>query len=173
MCCVAWPVHHNMQHIPEGFNHHFQTLFWTIVLFYAVRKLTDRVWVRLGGSHLIAPNTIGNGKHDCALVSLYWSAPWFSEEQIFEAFEVCAENWPYEGVTNKEFAIALAYLRAKVHYSPETGTLGALLDKKPGRYVALLHGHFISIVNGKIVGPDARSSWRHSTKIYCYWTFSP
>lgn len=141
-------------------------------LLYAIRKLTDRVWVWLGGSHLIAPTTIGGGEHDCALVSLYWAAPWFPEDQISEAFEVCAENWPYGGVTNKEFAIALAYLRAKVHYSPAPGTLGALLDKKPGRCVALLHGHFIAIVNGKIVGPDARLNWRPSTKVYCYWTFS-
>lgn len=139
---------------------------------YAIRKLTDRVWVWLGGSHLIAPTTIGDGEHDCALVSLYWAAPWFSEDQIFEAFEVCAENWPYGGVTNKEFAIALAYLRAKVHYSPAPGTLGALLDKKLGRCVALLHGHFIAIVNGKIVGSDARLAWKPSTKVYCYWTFS-
>ena len=141
-------------------------------LLYAIRKLTDRVWVWLGGSHLIAPTTIGGGEHDCALVSLYWAAPWFPEDQISEAFEVCAGNWPYGGVTNKEFAIALAYLRAKVHYSPDPGTLEALLDKKPSRCVALLHGHFIAIVNGKIVGPDARLNWRPSTKVYCYWTFS-
>ena len=143
-------------------------------LLYAIRNLTDRVWVWLGGSHLIAPTAIGSGKHDCALVSLYWAAPCFPEDQIFEASRfVCRELalwWSYEQrVRNCVGGSCVPRPTTLLARRP----LGALLDKKPGRCVALLHGHFISIVNGKIVGPDARLAWRPNTKVYCYWTFSP
>ena len=131
----------------------------------------DRVWVWLGGSHIVGPTTIGGGAHDCALASLYRAAPWIPEHLIVEAFGFCTENWPYGGVTNKEFAIALKYLNAGTRYSAETETLGALLHRKPDRCVALLHGHFIAIVRGKIVGRDALHAWDPLTTVYCHWTF--
>ena len=40
-------------------------------LVYAARKHADRVWVWLGGSHLIDPTTIGDGEHDCALADIW------------------------------------------------------------------------------------------------------
>ena len=133
--------------------------------------MADRIWVWLGGGHVKAPTTIGTGDHDCALDSLYWAAPWIPEIRIIEAFEFCTDDWPYGGVTNKEFQIALKYLNAESHYSYDTETLGALLARQPDRCVALLHGHFIAIVNGKVVGRDARLAWDPSTTVYCHWTF--
>lgn len=137
-----------------------------------IRKIVDRVWVSLWGDHLLAPTTLGSGNHDCAPASLYWAAPMISEGRITEAFLFCSENWPYEGVTNKEFQIAVKYLGIGSEYSATSETLGALLVRNPSRCVALLHGHFIAIVNGKIVGRDARRTWNLSTEVYCHWTFS-
>ena len=90
---------------------------------------------------------------------------------IVEAFGFCTENWPYGGVTNKEFQIALKYLKAETHYSTDLETLGALLGSRPARCVALLPGHFIAIVNGEIVGRDTHLRWSSSTTVYCHWTF--
>lgn len=134
-------------------------------------RTLDTIWVWLGRDHLVAPATIGTGDHDCAPASLYWAAPWIPENQIVEAFDFCAENWPYAGVTNKEFQIASKYLKTESHYSTAQETLGGLLDSRPARCVALLPGHFIAIVNGKIVGRDAHLRWPRSTTVYCHWTF--
>ena len=74
----------------------------------------------------MAPTTIGAGDHDCALASLYWAAPSIPENRIVEAFGFCTDNWPYGGVTNKEFQIALKYLKAESYCSTDLKTLGAL-----------------------------------------------
>ena len=139
--------------------------------FLAIHSMVDRFWVWLGGSHTIAPTKIGNRDHDCALASLYWAAPQISEDQIIEAFEFCAENWPYGGVTNKEFQIALKFLKAESRYYADTETLGMLLDRHPKRCVALLPYHFIAIVNGKIVGRDTQLVWSRNATVYCHWLF--
>ena len=97
-----------------------------------IRRLVDKIRVWLGWPHLVAPTTIGAGDHDCALASLYWAAPGIPENRIVEAFGFCTENWPYGGVTNKEFQIALKYLKAETHYSTDLETLGALLDRPAG-----------------------------------------
>ena len=136
-----------------------------------VRRMVDRIWIWLGGGHLIGPTAIEKEDHDCALASLYWAAPWISEGRIIEAFEFCTETWPYGGITNKEFQIALQYLKVETHYSADTETLGSLLDRQLGRCVALLPHHFIAIVDGQIVGRDAHLAWHRSTTVYCYWTF--
>ena len=140
---------------------------------FTVYSMVDKVWVRLRGNHVINPATIGGKDHDCALASIYWAAPWIPEVHIVEAFEFCTENWPYGGVTNKEFAIALKYLNAEACYYANTETLGALLNRNPVRCVALLHGHFIAIVNGKPVGRDAHLTWDPKSTVYCHWTFRP
>ena len=144
-------------------------LFGGITVF--VRSIVDRIWVWLKGDHLVPPAALGPGDHDCAPASLYWAAPWIPESRITEAFLFCAENWPYGGVTNKEFQIALEYLGTGSDYSADSKTLGELLAEKPGRCVALLHGHFIAIINGKIVGRDARHAWDLTVEVYCHWTF--
>ena len=137
----------------------------------SARSIVDRIWVWLRGGHLAPPATLDSGNHDCAPASLYWAAPRIPESQIIEAFLFCSENWPYGGVTNKEFQIVVKYLDIESDYSADSETLGALLARKPSRCVALLHGHFIAIINGKIVGRDARRSWDLSTEVYCHWTF--
>lgn len=130
--------------------------------------LIDRLWVRRGGGHVVSPTTIGAGRHDCALAALYWTAPSLSERRIIEAFEFCTENWPYGGVTNREFQIALKYLGADSQYSGETETLGELLDRQPRRCVALVPGHFVAVVRGNLVGRDAQA-WCRDTTVYCSW----
>ena len=117
------------------------------------------------------PTALGDGPHDCALTSLYWVVPHLPEHRITEAFQYCAEKWPYGGVTNTEFAVALKYLDIENRYFSGTETLGDLLARKPARCVALLPYHFIAIVRGRVVGRDARRHWNPSTTVYCSWMF--
>ena len=139
----------------------------------AVRRMVDRIWIWLGGGHVIGPTAIGEGDHDCALASLYWAASWIPEDRIIEAFKFCTETWPYGGITNKEFQIALKYLKVETHYFADTETLGSLLDRQPDRCVALLPHHFIAIVDGKITGRDGHLAWNRSTTVYCHWAVHP
>ena len=134
-------------------------------------RFVDRAWAWLGGGHLLAPAKLADGDHDCGPVALYWAAPRIPESRIHEAFLFCAENWPHGGVTNSEFQIALQYLKIESDYCDKPTVLGALLVAKPRRCVALVHGHFIAIVNGKIVGRDARRTWSAETNVYCHWFF--
>ncbi len=97
--------------------------------------------------------------------------PTFSESEIINAFNLAADTWPYGGVTNKEFAIALKYLKVENRYSTDINTLGALLNARPGKCVALLDRHFIPVVDGKIAGRDAHRQWSPKTHVYCHWTF--
>ena len=134
--------------------------------------MLDRIYVRIWRKHLFPPRKIGNGPHDCALVALYWAAPRISEDAIVSAFMFCSENWPYRGITNKEFAIALKFTKVDhVYCHDDSDTIGDLQKRKPNRCVALIHGHFIAIVDGKIVGEDAQRTWSSTERIYCYWVF--
>ena len=135
-------------------------------------RAADKIWVYLAGRHLIAPIRFGDGNHDCALVALYWAVPSILEDQIFNALGFCTDAWPYGGVTNKEFTISLNYLKVPYSYfNCPSDTIGSLLDKKKKRCVALIHGHFVAIVNGTIVGDDAHRMWDTNAKVYCYWCF--
>ena len=137
----------------------------------ASRWALDRSSVWAGRGHVVAPVTLGDGPHDCALRSLYWAVPTLSEDRIREAFQYCAKNWPYGGVTNTEFAIALKYLDVEHRYFAETESLHALLARKPARCVALLPYHFIAILGGKVAGKDAYGAWNPATTVYCSWEF--
>ena len=139
---------------------------------YRLRRTFDRLSVMVCDRHTISPAQIGHGQHDCALSSLYWAVPSVPEPTIIEAFNVATDTWPYGGVTNKEFAIALKYLKVDNHYATNISTLGELFAAKPAQCIVLLHGHFISIVDGKIVGHDADRHWPPETKVYCHWTFT-
>ena len=134
-----------------------------------VLKGTDKLWTSLGGRHIVAPFEIGSAMHDCGPSSLYWAAPQIPERRIVEAFGFCTESWPYAGVTNKEFAITLKYLKLDTSYCGESETLGALLARKPDRCVALLPHHFIAILGGRIVGADVTMTWSPSTTVFCRW----
>ena len=122
--------------------------------------------------HTASPTQIGDGQHDCALSSLYWTVPAVPESKIIDAFNVTTDTWPYGGVTNKEFMIALKCLKVDNCYSTNINTLRALLATKPAKCVALIHGHFIPIVDGMIVGYDAHRHWSPDTHVYCHWTFT-
>lgn len=135
------------------------------------RHAADRAAVRGGRRHLVAPTTLGDGPHDCALASLYWAMPRLPEKRIKEAFQYCTENWPYSGVTNTEFAITLKFLNVEHQYFAETESLENLLGRKPARCVALLPHHFIAILGGRIVGKDAYRVWSPATTVYCSWAF--
>ena len=137
----------------------------------AGRHAFERVSVRLGRGHVLGPMTLGDGPHDCALTSLYWAVPQLPESRIREAFQYCTENWPYGGVTNSEFAVALKYLDVDHRYVAETESLGDLLSRAPKRCVALLPYHFIAILDGRIVGRDASRAWDPATTVYCSWAF--
>ena len=121
--------------------------------------------------HTASPTEIGSGQHDCALSALYWAAAAIPESDIVDAFNSATKTWPYGGVTNKEYAIALRVLRVDSSYSTKINTLGELLRTKPKRCVALIHGHFIPIVDGVIVGRDGRHCWSCDEQVYCHWTF--
>ena len=125
-------------------------------------------WAWAVGRRPNGPATIGQKPHDCALTSLYWAVPRLSESKIVEAFGFCAATWPYGGVTNKEFSVALKYLDIAYTYSDKTETLGDLLGRRPTKAVALLHGHFISIHRGRV---DESRNWPADTTVYCCWTF--
>ena len=137
----------------------------------AVRRGLDRAAVWAGRGHVVGPLGLGDGPHDCALTSLYWAVPTLREDRIREAFQYCAKNWPYGGVTNTEFAIALNYLDVEHRYFAETESLEALLARKPTRCVALLPYHFIAILGGRIIGADAHRAWNPATTVYCSWVF--
>ncbi len=141
-------------------------------LWSELEHLVDRLSVRMGRGHTKGPRLFGRGPHDCALTSLYWAAPQLSEERIAEAFQYCTVNWPFAGVTNSEFAVALNYLGVQNSYCGKTETLGEVLDRKPVRCVALLPFHFIAIIGGRIVGADSSMSWNPTTTVYCSWTFN-
>ena len=139
----------------------------------AIRRLAVEAISRATGRRLVSPRNVGRGHHDCALASLYWAVPWLSESEIVEAFGYCADDWPYAGITNKEFSIALAYLNLTHEYSDRTETLGEVLGRAPRRAVVLLHGHFLCVDRGRIVGADAYRHWPTDAIVHCCWTFPP
>ena len=135
-----------------------------------LRRVVDRIWVKLGGRrHLVGPSMLGRGPHDCGPASLYRVVPWVAEDSIREAFLYCSEAWPHGGVTNRDFQIAVKYLKLDARYSDIKETVGSLLAKTPARCVALLPGHYIGIVDGKILPPDVGIS--HGATVHYHWTF--
>ena len=121
-------------------------------------------------NHFVEPTPLSEGAHNCALVSVYRTVSHLSVSQIMEAFGFCTKKWPYGGVSNKELAITLKFLGVRSTYSDRKETLGELLKRKPSRCIALLHGHFVAIVDGKLVGNDQSLSSCPKATIYCHWT---
>lgn len=137
-----------------------------------ISRTLDWIFVRLARRHFSPPTKFGSGPHDCALTALYWAVPQISEDKIKEAFMFCGEGWPYHGITNKEFTIALKYMKLNYeYYHNDTDTISDLYKRKPKRCVALVYGHFIALSDGKILGDDSRTIWNSMERIYCYWVF--
>lgn len=113
-----------------------------------------------------------SGPHDCSIHALLEIKPQLDVQKVRQAFLVCAKNWPYGGVTNREFHMALQFLEVNNTYHEEDTTLPELLSRKKGKCVALVDFHFIATDQGKVIGRDAsRFSLEFPTHIYCYWTF--
>lgn len=150
----------------RGMNKHgFQQLV------RAICQTPCRFWAQLTDPTVAEPVHFGSGPHDCALVALHRVVPWIREEEVLNAFNFCSEEWPYGGVTNKEFMIALSHLNINHDYDClPSQTLGSLLVQRPRRCVALVHGHFVAIAKGKIVGKDANGPWNSSSHVYCHWS---
>lgn len=136
-----------------------------------IHKTIDQFLVRLGCNHVVGPTELGRGPHDCALTSMYWAVPKLQEVRISEAIGYCSENWPFGGVTNKEFAIALKYLGIKSTYCDREESLEEILKRRPARCAALLYGHFVAILKGKLVGNDRHLMRQPNATVYCHWTF--
>ena len=135
-----------------------------------ILRMVDRAWVGLGGKrHLIGPAVLCRGPHDCGPASLYRVVPWAIEDEIVDAFRYCADAWPYGSVTNRDFQIAVRYLRLDADYSAHEETVGSLLDRCPPRCVALIPGHYIGIVDGKILPPDIGVP--RNTTVHHHWVF--
>ena len=47
------------------------------------RHAFERLSVRMGLGHVLAPIALGDGPHDCALTSLYWAVPRLPEARIW------------------------------------------------------------------------------------------
>ena len=109
--------------------------------------------------------------HDCGPRALLRVVPELQETQIRDAFTLCSEKWPYGGVCNKEFEIAVKHLGVEHRYNHSEETLQDLLDRKPHRCVALLDGHFVAIKDGELEGNEFLLSPPSETKVFCSWTF--
>jgi len=111
------------------------------------------------------------GQHDCAPKSLLLAMPEVDSEKVREGLTLCTENWPYGGVTNKEFAIAIKFLGLKHEYHGDEESLENLLSRKPARCVALLWRHFIAIRDGAVAGRELLLKPIARTKVICSWVF--
>lgn len=83
------------------------------------------------------------GRHDCGPRSLLRAVPELDPGRVRDAFTLCSEKWPYGGVSNKEFEIAVKFLGLEHKYYGDEETLEDVLDRQPGRCVALgaLHSY--------------------------------
>lgn len=109
--------------------------------------------------------------HDCGPRSLLRAVPELDPDQIREAFILCSEKWPYGGVSNKEFEIAVKHLGLEHKYCGEEETLEDVLNRQPSRCVALLWGHFIAIRDGKVAGNELLAGTPTEIKVVCSWLF--
>lgn len=115
------------------------------------------------------PKTI-QGKHDCALRALYVTLPDISVENMRDKFMNCCEWWPYRGVSNKEFNIALDSLKIKDKFeyaTSESTELSHLLKRKKDSFIALVYGHYTVVSKGIIL--DKYAGYSAKQKVYCYW----
>ncbi len=110
------------------------------------------------------------GPHDCALRALHIACPDISVESMRESFGLCCGDWPYKGVTNKEFNISINHLKAKDRFQyndDDNITLKNLLRNKKSIFIALIYGHFTVVYNGRII--DGYTHYDSDQKVYCYW----
>ena len=112
-----------------------------------------------------------HGKHDCGPRSLLRAVPELDPVRARDAFTLCSEKWPYGGVSNREFEIAVKFLGLEHEYCGDEETLKDVLDRQPSRCVALLWGHFIAIRDGQVAGYELLPETPAKTKVVCSWVF--
>lgn len=111
------------------------------------------------------------GLHDCGLRALHIVLPNLSIKGMKEAFSGCCQQWPYKGISNKEFNITLACLKIKDKFdyvAPEKSNLSDIMSYKKDVFIVLIYGHYIVIKNGICV-EDIYNYKSNKTKVYCYW----
>lgn len=126
-------------------------------------------FVRRPPEYLEPPKEI-QGTHDCALRALYITLPNIPIENMISAFNSCCDWWPYRGISNKEFNIALAFLEIKDRFdyvAAEPVTLDYLLKQKGDTFIALIYGHYTVASKGYVL--DSYSSGFRKQQVYCYW----
>ena len=110
-----------------------------------------------------------SGKHECSVNMLLNVMPKLDQDQVVDAFKKCCNLYPYNGVTNKEFNIALRYLKIidKFEYDDSDDlVVRDFLERKKDTFILLIHGHFTVVMKGKIL--DAMYI-TETSKVYCSW----
>ena len=109
------------------------------------------------------------GKHECSVNMLLNVMPQLDQEQVVDAFKKCCNLYPYDGVTNKEFNIALRYLKIfdKFEYDDSDGfVVQDFLERKRETFILLIHGHFTIVMKGRVLDAMRISE---KSKVYCSW----
>ena len=111
------------------------------------------------------------GKHDCSIRSLLLVMPELDHEEVKNAFMHCTQWHPYGAVTNKEFNMALKFLKIyhKFEYGePDNSNAWDFIDDGENTYIILFYGHYTVVDKGRIVDffPIRISDDR---KVHCYW----
>lgn len=128
----------------------------------------SRLFSRKAPNYLCIPEEL-NGHHDCALRALYITLPNTPVESLTESFTNCCDWWPHKGVTNKEFNIALAFLKLQSRFkyvASESITLGHLVKRKKETFIALIYGHYTVVSQGIVLDGY---NYSPTQKVYCYW----
>lgn len=111
--------------------------------------------------------------HSCGPVALARVMPDLSDGQIIKAFNLCCEEWPYGGVSNKEFNITLRHLKIfdRFEYDDRDGmTAGDFTARKRDTFIILIYGHYTVVENGEI--RDSYSdycAYSDNEDVYCSW----
>ncbi len=117
------------------------------------------------------PNILDMQNHICGPVALHIMFPEIFENKILEAFYNCTEEWPREGVSNKEFNIIISFLKLKsrVRYCGNDTTIKNLLLSNKF-FIALVDRHFVVVSGGKVLDFfDTYWGSHINEKVYCYW----
>ena len=125
----------------------------------------------LRSNYSIVPKEL-SGKHDCGPRALFVVLPGLALDEIVDAFMHSCDWWPYRGVTNKEYNIALSYLNLKDCFEyvvPEKMTITELRKHKSETYIVLIYGHYTVIRAGRVVDISPYPKEASKSKVYCYW----
>lgn len=117
------------------------------------------------------PAKLPGGPHDCGLRALCRVMPELPLEKITHAFDNSCDKWPFDGITNKEFNIALRFLGVfeLFKYSDTEGKKLIEFLNEDGVYILLIYGHFTVVMDGKIKDSSYYQNMSGSEKVFCSW----